>query len=164
MNKTILSFAVLGILTVAMPAKSHAREAGRITLDINVGSYHTQAWARRDLNQKNPGLGVTYHVDRTWAFAGGGYWNSYRRPTAYALVQWTPLQLGGSNDWHVDAGLVAGLASGYRYDEIAVRPLAGGALVRLVAPSGVSLNLYGVPGTGGSKSGFVGVQFSVPMR
>lgn len=161
MRTVIITLIILATLLLASTA--HAGDAGRVTLDINVGSYHTQAWARDQLNQRNPGVGMTYHLSRTWAFSGGGYWNSYRRPTVYGLVQWTPLQIGIAADWHVDAGLAAGLASGYRRDEIAVRPLAGGALVRVVAPSGVSVNLFAVPGTGGSKSGFLGFQFSVPM-
>lgn len=164
MHKTILSLTIIAALALVSTSTAQASDAtAKITLDVNVASYHTQAWARRDLNQKNPGIGMTYHLSRTWAFAAGGYWNSYRRPTAYALAAWTPLQFGDVGDWHVDAGIAAGLASGYRKDEIACQPLAGGALVRVVAPSGISVNMFAVPGTGAGKSGFVGVQFSVPM-
>lgn len=159
MHKTILTLAILAL---AIGSTAQAGEP-TVTLDINVGSYHTQSWARRELNQRNPGIGMTYHLDRSFAISGGAYWNSYRRPTVYALAQWTPLQFGAVGDWHIDAGIAAGLATGYRRNEIAVRPLAGGALVRVVAPSGVSVNVYGVPGTGGNKSGFVGFQLSMPF-
>lgn len=162
MKQTILTLVILALLSLASTAQA-GEPASKLTLDINVASNHTQHWARRELNQRNPGLGLTYHFDRTWSFAGGAYWNSYRRPSAYALAQWTPLQFGAVTNWHIDAGLAAGLATGYRKSEIAVRPFAGGALVRVVSPSGASINVFGVPGTGGGKSGFLGFQFSFPL-
>lgn len=143
---------------VAMPA-----HAGTLRLDVNLASYHTERWAREALNQRNPGLGVTYQFDRTWALAGGVYSNSYRRPTAYVLAEWTPLQVGRVGGWHVDAGLAAGIATGYRRDEVATAPFAGGAIVRITAPAGVALNLVGVPNEDARHSGFVGFQLSFPL-
>ena len=137
--------------------------AGTWRMDANLASVHTEAWARRSLNQVNPGLGVEYQVNRSWAYTAGFYKNSYSRRTMYALAEWTPLHLGAAQGWHVDAGLAGGLVSGYRRSEVPCEPFAAGAVVRLVAPSGVSLNLLGVPNTGPRSSGFVGFQFSVPM-
>jgi hypothetical protein len=138
--------------------------AGTWRLDLNMASYHTEAWARRTLNQRNPGLGVAWQADRTWAIAGGAYWNSYRRETVYALIEWTPVQIGADHGWHVDAGLAGGLVSGYRRDEVSVEPLAGGALVRIVAPSGVGANLVGVPNQDAAHTGFIGFQLSFPLN
>lgn len=138
--------------------------AGTLDLNLNVGSYHTEAWARSALNQVNPGLGLTWHASRTWAIAGGGYFNSYRRPTWYALGEWTPVQIGGADRWHLDAGLAGGLATGYRRDEVACEPIVGGAVVRIVAPDGIGLDLVAVPNEDAWHSGFIGIQIAVPLR
>lgn len=136
---------------------------GMLNVDLNLGSYHTQEWARDELNQKNPGVGMTYRFSRSWAVAGGMYENSYDRSTWYVLAQWTPVQLGHTGGWHVDAGLAAGLATGYRPDEVVCAPLIGGGVVRIVSPSGVSLDVFGAPGAGDGTSGFLGFQLSLPF-
>lgn len=141
-----------------------ASAASPITLDLNLASIHTEAWARNQLNQRNPGLGLTWHASRTWQLAGGLYSNSYRRPTWYALAEFTPLQFGAADGWHLDAGLAGGLASGYRRDEIQCEPLIGGALLRLTAPDGIALDVFAAPNAGADSSGFVGFQVSVPVN
>lgn len=88
----------------------------------------------------------------------GEYDNSYRRPTLYGLVAFTPLNLGRVHDWRLDAGVVAGLATGYRQDENRFEPAVAGALVRLRAPDGLGVNLVAVPNGGPRNSGFVGLQ------
>jgi len=155
---TLAAMAIAGAL-VATPA-----HAGTWRLDVNLASYHTEAWARRALNQTNPGIGLAWQASRTWAIAGGAYLNSYRRETMYALVEWTPIHIGADAHWHVDAGLAAGLASGYTRQEVPCAPLAGGAWVRVVAPGGIALNVVGVPNGMWKRSGFVGFQLSFPLR
>jgi len=159
----VLVLAMLAAIAIAGSLFATAAHAGTWRMDVNVASYHTERWARQQLNQRNPGLGITYEFDRTWAFAGGVYSNSYRRPTVYALAAWTPLHVGRTAGWHVDAGLAAGVATGYRRDEVATAPLAGGAIVRITAPAGVALNLVGVPNEDARHSGFVGLQVSFPL-
>lgn len=157
-----LRYSLLAFFLLAVAFASPA-VAGTVDLDLNLASYHTEAWARRSLNQVNPGLGVTYHWNRTWAVMGGVYKNSYRRPTWYALGAFTPLHLGGSHRWHVDAGVAAGFASGYRRAEVGSEPVVGGLVVRLAAPNGVALNLLGVPNSDAHNSGFIGFQLSLPL-
>jgi len=142
-----------------VPAPAHA---AMWRVDANFASYHARAWARRSLNQVNPGLGMTWQVNRTWGVSGGIYRNSYRRPSAYALVTWTPLQVGWQDGWHVDGGIAAGLLSGYKHAEVPCEPIGGGALVRFVAPDDVALNLVAVPNTT-SGSGFIGFRLSIPI-
>lgn len=137
--------------------------AATLRLDANLASIHTERWARDSLNQRNPGIGLEYQASRTWAIAAGIYSNSYRKPTAYALAEFTPLHIGAMNHWHVDAGVVAGLASGYTRFEIPCAPLVGATLIRAVAPDGVALNVLGVPNSGPYNSGFIGFQVSVPL-
>lgn len=149
------------VITTATAAASAA--AGTLDLNINLASVHTQRWAQQSLNQRNPGLGATYHVSRTWSVAGGVYRNSYRRSSVYALGEWTPLQLGYADKWHADAGVAAGIASGYKRGEVPCAPFAAVATLRVVAPSGIGLNLVGVPNSGRGESGFVGFQLLVPL-
>jgi hypothetical protein len=156
------SLVLLVALAVAIIFPITASARSSVDLDFNFASYHTEAWARQSLNQFNPGLGITYHWNRTWAVMGGEYKNSYRRPTWYALAAFTPLQLGRINGWHVDAGLAAGLASGYRSSEVPSEPLVGGLIVRLASPSGIGLNLLAVPNSDAHNSGFIGFQLVMP--
>lgn len=155
-------FVILAlVLAFVLPALAHASE---VDLDLNLASIHTESWARQSLNQFNPGLGVEYHWNRTWAVMGGEYRNSYRRPTWYALGAWTPLHLGSATSWHLDAGVMAGVASGYRTSEVPSQPAVAGLLVRFSTPSGVALNLLGAPNTGAHNSGFIGLQLSIPLE
>lgn len=159
-NRSFLALAALAALFIfAMPRA----QASTWRLDVNIGSVHTEAWARRSLNQRNPGIGLEWATSRMWTLAFGEYWNSYRRPTVYALAEFTPVNLGVVNHWHLDAGIAAGLASGYRHDEVPTAPIVGAAVVRLVSPSGYALNVLGVPNAGAYRSGFIGFQFAIPL-
>lgn len=156
--------AALAVAFAGMVAfVSHPAQAASWRLDANLASVHTERWARDSLNQRNPGLGVTWQASRTWALAAGAYTNSYRKPTVYALVEFTPLHIGQVNHWHVDAGVAAGIATGYTRAEIPCEPLAGAALIRVTAPDGIALNVLGVPNMGARNSGFIGFQLSVPL-
>jgi len=157
----VLAGAALTATLAFMPANKAVAATWR--LDANLASVHTERWARDNLNQRNPGIGIEYQASRTWGLAAGVYSNSYRKPTVYALAEFTPLHWGDVNHWHIDAGVAAGIATGYTRAEIPCAPLAGGALIRLVAPNGIALNLIGVPNTGAYRSGFVGFQLSIPL-
>lgn len=158
------SAAALAVAVACMVAfVPHPAQAATWRLDANLASVHTEAWARDSLNQRNPGLGVTWQASRTWALAAGAYSNSYRKPTVYALAEFTPLHIGQVNHWHVDAGVAAGIATGYTRAEIPCAPLAGAALIRITAPGGIALNVLGVPNMGARNSGFIGFQLSVPL-
>lgn len=159
-NRLLLAPAVIGVFLIVAAPRAHA---ATWRLDVNIGSVHTERWARDSLNQRNPGVGLEWAPSRTWAVAVGEYWNSYRRATAYALGEWMPVQLGDANDWHLDAGIAAGVASGYRRDEVSTAPFAAAAVVRLVSPSGFALNVVGIPNAGADQSGFIGFQLAVPL-
>lgn len=144
--------------TVATPAA-----AGTFDLDVTVTAVHTRAWARRSLNQFNPGLGVEYHVSRTWGVMAGEYKNSYRRPTWYAAATWTPLHLGRDDGWRVDAGLGAGLASGYTRRQNPAAPAMAAGIVRFRTPRGWGVNLLWVPNQPDGGCGFVGLQLAAAL-
>ena len=161
-TRTILAVAIAAaILTTAAPA--FAANAPRWSLDVNLASVHTEAWARRDLNQHNLGLGATVHFAPNWSVSAGWYRNSYRRGSTYALVNWTPLHWNLPAGWRIAAGATAGLDSGYRSSELATQPLVAAGLLRVIAPQGWSMNLTAVPNAPGRRSGFIGMQVSVPI-
>lgn len=153
-----------GLLLALSLATAHAADTppSPWSLDINVTSVHTEAWARRQLNQDNPGLGIEYQFSTNWSAAGGFYRNSYRRETAYMLGVWTPLQVDLPAGLTASVGLAAGLVSGYRRPEVPTEPLAAGAVLRLRTAHGFGLNLLAVPNTQ-SGSGFIGLQLVAPL-
>ncbi len=159
MKHTILATALLALTSMAHAAES----AVRLALDVNLASYHTESWARHHLNQSNPGLGIEAQFTPDGTALAGFYRNSYRRTSAYALGAWTPLHAALPLGIRLDAGLAAGLVSGYRHDEVPCEPLAAGALLRVRARDGFGINLLAVPNTQ-SGAGFVGLQVAIPIR
>ncbi len=162
--KALAAASLLAFIPAAHAADAPAsRFSPRLSLDLNIASVHTEAWARRQLNQDNPGLGIEYQASPDWSAAAGFYRNSYRRTSAYALGVWTP--------WHIDlpagltasAGFAAGLVSGYRRPEVPTEPLAGGAVLRLRSAHGFGINLLAVPNTQ-SGSGFIGLMLVAPIN
>lgn len=153
-----------GLLLALSLATAHAADTppSPWSLDINTASYHTEAWARKKLNQDNPGLGIEYQFNRNWSATSGFYKNSYRRETAYALGVWTPVHIDLPCGLTASAGLAAGVVSGYRRPEVPTEPLAAGAVLRLRTAHGFGINLLAVPNMQ-SGSGFIGLQFVAPI-
>ncbi len=159
MKRAIIAAVVLAAIAPA----ARAAEPSRLALDVNLASYHTRAWARRELNQVNPGLGLEYQASPDWTALAGFYKNSYRRETVYALAAWTPVRINLPAGLHADAGIAAGLVSGYRRNEVPTAPLAAGAVLRVLTRTGFGINLLAVPNSQ-SGSGFVGLQAVVPIN
>lgn len=132
-----------------------------LSLNVNLASVHTRSWARHHLNQFNPGLGLTDQITPDWSASIGFYRNSFRRTSAYALANWTPLHAALPGNWRADAGVMAGLLTGYTAGEDPVRPLAAGLLLRLRAHAGWGVNIVGIPNMPQGSSGFVGLQLHV---
>ena len=160
MHRTLIA-AAIAVALIAPVAASAAPPT--YTLDVNLASYHTERWARHDLNQRNLGLGATAHFNRDWSVSVGWYRNSYRRGSAYLLASWTPLHASLPAGWSIAAGATAGLDSGYCRDELATEPLVAAGLVRVIAPKGWSINLTSVSNAPGRRSGFIGAQVSMPL-
>lgn len=150
-------------VAVALALAPVIASAATYSLDVNLASYHTEGWARRQLNQHNLGAGVTAQIDRNWSVSAGWYRNSYRRGSTYLLASWTPLHASLPAGWSLAAGATAGYDSGYRSSEIATAPWVAAALVRVISPRGWSINFDGVPNAPGGRSGFVGMQVSLPL-
>ncbi len=159
MRKTLITAAIV----VALAAPAAASAAPTYTLDVNLASVHTERWARHSLNQRNLGIGATARFTPDWSVSGGWYRNSYRRGSAYLLVNWTPLHFELPAGWSIAAGATAGLDSGYRHSELATEPVVAAGLLRVIAPAGWSMNLDAVPNAPGRRAGFIGAQLAVPL-
>ncbi|OZB65579.1 MAG: hypothetical protein B7X31_01930 [Thiomonas sp. 13-66-29] len=158
-----LAIVVVGYLTfpsTAGAAELHAQP--RWSLDISTTSYHLRQWARDSLNQRNEGLGLEYQYSHNWGAAAGFYKNSYSRTSAYLLANYTPLHLALPAAWRVNAGLTAGVVTGYTSAEAPARPLALAAMLEVRDLAGYGINLVAVPNMGPS-AGFIGLQLVVPI-
>ena len=162
----LLLLAAAPAVVFADPASTTAPAASQSpspwSLDINLASWHTRAWARRQLSQRNPGVGIQRDFSPDWSAMAGLYSNSYRKPTWYALAAWTPLRAALPAGLSVGAGIAAGLVSGYTKTQVRSEPLAAGAVLRLRSRSGLGLNLLAVPNSMGG-SGFLGLQVVAPL-
>lgn len=158
-TKSLIAAAIVAALAAPVAASA----SPTFSLDLNLASYHTERWARHALNQHNGGLGLTARFNRDWSVSAGWYRNSYRRGSTYALVNWTPLHASLPGGWSIAAGATAGLDSGYRSDELATQPLVAAGLLRVIAPAGWSVNLTAVPNAPHARSGFIGLQLSLPL-
>jgi hypothetical protein len=163
MVKLILRMAFV----VAALAWAGGAWADPLTLDVNLASVHTKEWARRKLNQFNLGLGLTYPLNQDWSVSAGLYNNSYRKVGAYTLANWTPLHASLPGGFTLNAGVTAGLVSGYTHKENPCSPFAAGLLVQIRQPSGWGVNIVATPNAphGGPHggAGFVGFQLVVPL-
>ena len=162
-NTRTTRFTLAVAVAMALATPTTASAAPTYTLDLNLASYHLERWARQSLNQRNLGAGITAQIDRNWSVSAGGYRNSYRRTSTYLLASWTPLHASLPAGWSIAAGATGGYDSGYRSSEIATAPWVAAGLLRVISPAGWSINLTGVPNASHSRSGFVGMQLSLPM-
>ena len=154
---------ILATVLAALAAPASATTTPTFSLDVNLVSYHTESWARHSLNQRNLGLGATAQFSPDWGVSAGWYRSSYRRGSAYLLASWTPLHFELPAGWRIAAGATGGLDSGYRHSELATEPVVAAGLLRVIAPAGWAVDLTAVPNAPGRRSGFVGLQLSMPL-
>jgi hypothetical protein len=70
-------------------------EEGDVHVVLHGLSLHSQSRENgRDWNQVNTGLALRYELNSSLSVQLGGYRNSLDRTSAYALADWTPLQVG----------------------------------------------------------------------
>lgn len=100
MNK--LAMAVLVLLVLAAPIAN----AGELWGVVNLASKHVGAG--KQLNERNPGLGIEYAQSEDITYMAGAYRNSHNRRSKYGFVAYTPIQYDGFS-----AGIAAGAATGY---------------------------------------------------
>ena len=124
----------IGLAALILPL---AAAEGDWWLDVNVASKHIHP--KRDFNEHNEGLGLTYGLSDTQAIAGGFFRNSDREQSRYLLYQYTPWA------WHaLHGGAVVGLIDGYpRMHSGGVFPMA--ALLLKVEGERLGANLLLTP-------------------
>jgi hypothetical protein len=107
---TLKPFAALA-LTLFAYAPAHAQEAdstarNELWLDTGFATYHFQS--DKDLNGRNPGIGVEYKFSDTMAVTAGRFFNSDRQHSRYAGLYYQPWSVKG-----VRLGAVVGGFDGY---------------------------------------------------
>lgn len=75
---------------------------------INVGGFSRHFARNKGYNESNLGLGVEYRLTPDASVMAGSYYNSNRRTTTYATVNWQPYRWG-----EIKAGALVGLMDGY---------------------------------------------------
>lgn len=98
---------------IALFLPSIFAHAEQTYLQINGASLHSKS----GYNGFNPGLGLERGVSENWNIAGGWYYNSNYKGSAYAYGRYSFYRQGS---W--DLGIGIGGATGY--DKLAVMPIA----------------------------------------
>lgn len=108
--------ALLAALTLAAPAA--LAESSSTTLDLasasssqlwlNVGGFSRHFKRQNGYNENNLGLGIEYRTSPEISYMAGSYYNSVRKNTTYAAVNWQPWSMGAFK-----LGAAVGLMNGY---------------------------------------------------
>jgi len=127
--------------------------ADDLYVDFNLHAHH---WNRTDvaqqhLNEINPGIGLRF-VDGDYHKMVGVYKNSDRKLSTYAMLAWTPINLGPA---HI--GAVGGVITGYSSPYIP----AAGLYASINLTGRANLNITLVPTIRSIQCyGFAGFQLS----
>ncbi len=116
MTKTPIACALLAVLSIAAPAASAESTATTLELEpvsrsqlwLNVGGFSRHLQRSAGHNENNLGLGLEYRTSPEISFMAGSYYNSVRKNTTYAAVNWQPWTMGPFK-----IGAAVGLMNGY---------------------------------------------------
>ncbi len=100
-----------GESAAAAPEASGLTELGsayKPQLWVNLGGFSRHFSSNNGYNENNLGLGLEYRTSPEVAYMAGAYYNSVRKTTSYAAVNWQPWQLGP-----VKLGAALGVMNGY---------------------------------------------------
>lgn len=112
MKKVALALALLSILAV------NPVNATEFSI---VGHGLSRHVSRQDFNERPYGAALRLE-NKDFGFQVGDYYNSIRKNTFYAGLDWSPIHYNVSGCVNIDAGLYVGGATGYKYT---VTPMAG---------------------------------------
>jgi hypothetical protein len=103
------------IIAIMLALSSFAAQAEESpwSIQLHGASWHAEERSKyentaQDWNEVNPGVGIRYELDKTWAVQAGVYRNSIDKVSAYALADWTPIRAGSFS-----IGLFGGAVTGY---------------------------------------------------
>lgn len=94
--------------SAAMADADIPADADTPALWVNVGGFSSHFHSGKGYNESNAGFGVEYRTTPHVSFMAGSYYNSVRKTTTYAAVNWQPYAVG---DWKL--GVAAGVMDGY---------------------------------------------------
>ena len=108
--------ALLAALTFAAPAAKAESASTTLNLEaassrqlwLNVGGFSRHFHRNAGYNENNLGLGIEYRTSPEVSYMAGSYYNSVRKNTAYAAVNWQPWTVGPFK-----LGAAVGLMNGY---------------------------------------------------
>lgn len=90
------------------PSSPGLSGSGQNELWVNVGGFSRHFVRNRGYNESNFGLGLEYRFNEELSVMGGSYYNSIRRTTTYATVNWQPYHVG-----EFKIGASVGVMDGY---------------------------------------------------
>lgn len=94
--------------SAAMADADQPADAYKPEFWVNVGGFSTHFHSGKNYNESNAGFGVEYRTSPHVSFMAGSYYNSVRKTTTYAAVNWQPYTVG---EWKL--GVAAGVMDGY---------------------------------------------------
>jgi hypothetical protein len=116
MTNSFRACALVAALAMAAPAAM--ADSATTTLDleplassqlwVNVGGFSRHFDRNRGYNEHNLGLGIEYRTSPELSYMAGSYYNSVRKNTTYAAVNWQPWSVGPFK-----VGAAIGLMNGY---------------------------------------------------
>ncbi|MGE0099322.1 MAG: hypothetical protein AB7S86_13335 [Hydrogenophaga sp.] len=94
--------------TSETPPVAESGGAHKPQIWVNLGGFSRHFDSNKGYNENNLGLGLEYRTSPEIAYMAGAYYNSVRKTTSYAAVNWQPWQLGP-----VRLGAALGVMNGY---------------------------------------------------
>jgi hypothetical protein len=93
---------------VGAPSSAEAPDKETSEIWVNLGGFSRHFARNKGYNESNLGLGVEYRTSPEVSFMAGTYYNSVRKTTSYAAVNWQPWTMG---PWKLGASV--GVMNGY---------------------------------------------------
>jgi hypothetical protein len=92
----------------ASTAPAFDLDANRGEVWLNVGGFSRHFSRGNGYNENNLGLGVEYRTSAEVSYMAGAYYNSVRKTTTYAALNWQPWTVGP-----IKLGATVGVMDGY---------------------------------------------------
>lgn len=106
----------------------------KLFIDFSLVSKHIGT--EEQLNEINPGIGLSYFTGKNFELSAGYYNNSYSRPSFYFTGNYIPF-CADLKSFNFKFGLAAGLTTGYKDGEFLIlgkSPLLFGTVLPVLAP------------------------------
>ena len=102
--------AALPAFAQSAPAESPHWQDRSGEVWLNVGGFSRHFSRGNGYNENNLGLGAEYRTSPEVSYMAGAYYNSVRKTTSYAAVNWQPWQVGPFK-----LGATVGVMDGYTF-------------------------------------------------